>query len=192
MIAAAKRDRHLSLNHDQAIQCSCLVGGLVGNEPRPFCWRYYPAANGSSNSRWDLATNHLEIQDMADGFVTELSLYCCQEPNCGYKSTTPDGTCDCDFVDDPFLGEVALGNATEALGRIGVTNLTQFSLRDEVLARLGPPTESGGREIHQRLGPVWRWIKYERPTCWLRFDFKASGVLERLTIYPKLELETQL
>jgi hypothetical protein len=190
LIAESTRDPQQSIEFDDAIECGCLVGGRVGITSRPFEFRYFPSIGCSFDLRWDLAMSQLEIEDIAEGFVTELILYCCKEQKCGYKSTTPDGLCSCDYFDDPYCGDIAFPDTTEALRRIGLPTITQHSLRDEVIEQLGSPGEYGGGENHPRLGHVWRWIKYERPDCWLKFEFKTSGVLRGISIYPKTTIET--
>jgi hypothetical protein len=96
LIGESKRDPDVRVDYDDAIQCECLIGGRVGSKKRPFEFQYYPCADRSSKSQWRLALHPLEIEDIADGFMTELSLFCCKSPNCGHMSMNSDDHCGCE------------------------------------------------------------------------------------------------
>lgn len=170
------------VDYDDAIQCGCLIGGRVGSRKRPFEFTYYVDGDRSPKSRWHLALHPLEMEDIADGCTTELSLYCCKSPDCNHKSTDPDALCDCDYVDDPYFGNVELSDVDEALRRIGLSEITQDSSRDKIVKILGNPKETGGDEKHPTLGYIWPWIKYQRADCQLRFEFQKSGAIRGISI----------
>ncbi len=182
LIGESKRDPDVRVDYGDAIQCGCLIGGRVGSKDRPFEFSYYPDADRSSKSRWHLALHPLEIEDIADGCMTELNLYCCKSPDCGHKSTDPDRLCNCDYVEDPYSGNVKLTDVDEALRRIGLPEITQNASREEIVQLLGDPQETGGGEKHPTIGYIWPWIKYRRPDCQLRFEFQKSGQLRGLSI----------
>lgn len=182
LIGESKRDPDVRVDYDDAIQCGCLIGGHVGSKKRPFEFTYYPAGDRSAKSRWKLALHPLEIEDIADGCMTEINLYCCKSPNCGHKSTEPEVLCDFDYVDDPYTGNVNLSDTDEALRRIGIFDITQNSTRNEIVQLLGNPQKTGGGGKRPAFGYVWPWIKYLRTDCQLRFEFQKSGRLRGISI----------
>lgn len=182
IIGESKRDAEVCVDYDDAIQCGYLVGGRVGSRKRPFEFTYSPNGDRSTKSRWKLALHPLEIEDIADGCMKELSLYCCKSPECGHKSTDPQDLCKCDYVNDPYVGNIRLSETNEALRRIGVTEITRKSSRNEIIQILGDPHEKGGGEYDPTFGYVSPWIKYLRADCQLRFEFQKSGRLRGISI----------
>jgi hypothetical protein len=182
LIGESKRDPDVRVDYDDAIQCGCLIGGRIGSKKRPFEFTYYPDAERSSKSRWHLALHPLEIEDIAHGCLTELTLYCCKTPECGYKSSEPDHFCSCDYVEDPYFGNIKLAEVDEALRRIGLSEITQHSSRVDIERLLGDPQETGGGEKHPTIGFIWPWIKYRRPDCQLRFEFQKTGKIRGISI----------
>lgn len=182
VIQESERDPDVRVDYDDAIQSSCLIGGRVGSAKRPFEFTYHPESGRSSRSRWNLALHPLEIEDIADGHMTELELYCCRSPDCGFKSTDPKGHCSCDYIDDPYFGNIKPADTDEALRRIGLPEITLQSSREEILHLLGEPQETGGGRKHPNRGYIWPWIKYFRPDCQLRFEFQKRGELRGISI----------
>lgn len=182
LIAESKRDPDVRVDYDDAIQYNCLIGGRIGTRKRPFEFTYYPDGDRKTKARWRLALHPLEIEDIADGCMTELTLYCCRTPDCGHKSNDPDDLCDCDYVEDPYFGNIKLSDADEALRRIGLPQITQSSTRADIVQALGEPEEVGGGEKHPSFGYIWPWIKYFRTDCQIRFEFQKSGRLRMLSI----------
>lgn len=182
LIAESKHDPDVRVDYDDAIQCGCLIGGRIGTGKRPFEFTYYPERESKTRGRWHLALHPLEIEDIADGWMTELTLYCCRTPDCGHKSNDPEDLCDCDYVEDPYFGNIKLPDIHEALRRIGLPEITHSSTRTEIVEVLGEPQEVGGGEKHPMLGYVWPWIKYFRTDCQIRFEFNRSGALRMLSI----------
>lgn len=83
---------------DDCLQGS-LVGGKVKGHKRPyrFVFRF-----GSEN--WNLAFDHTQIEDIGDGIITEIKLYCCKDPDCSFASSLPDETCwKCDWEPIPDI-----------------------------------------------------------------------------------------
>ncbi len=182
LIGESIRDPDVRLDYGDAIQCGCLIGGRVGSKKRPFEFTYYPATDRSSKSRCHLSLHPLEIEDIVDGCMTELILYCCRSPECGHRSTDPDRRCSCEYVEDPYSGNIKLTDADEALRRIGLPEITQDASRDEIVQQLGEPQETGGGEKHATFGYIWPWIKYHRVDYQLRFQFQKSGRLRGISI----------
>ncbi len=184
-IGESQRDPEICVDYDDAIQCGCLTGGRVGSKKRPFEFTYFPNGDRSAQSGWELALHPLEIEDIADGCMTEVSLYCCKSPECGHKSTDKEALCKCDYVNDPFVGRIGLSDMDEALRRIGVTGITRKTSRNEILQLLGAPQVSGGGGFHPTFGYVCPWINYMRTDCQLRFEFQKSGRLRGISIHDR-------
>jgi len=182
LIAESKHDPDVRVDYDDAIQCGCLIGGSVGTRQRPFEFTYYADGFRQSKALWHLALNPLEIEDICDGHMTELTLFCCRTPDCGHKSNDPEDRCDCDYVEDPYFGNIKPCDTEEALRRIGLPQITQSSTRGDIVQVLGEPPEFGGGEKHPAFGYVWPWIKYSRTDCQVRFEFQKSGALRMLSI----------
>jgi hypothetical protein len=77
-----------------------------------------------------------------------------------------------------------MGAASSRLAAMGITGLTASASRDDVLAALGPPQESGGGARDQFLGSIKPWIKYCRPDCQVRFEFDRRGQVKAVTFMP--------
>lgn len=179
MIRRAKRDPDIQLDYGDAIQTGNLVGGKIGSKERPFEFTY----SAEGGSRWHLAFHRIEIKDIVEQFETELELYSCQSPDCGQKSTSADFLCnDCDYVEEPLKGNLEFPAAQTALKRLGLGSITQNSTQEEVIAELGPPTQSGGGMTSKFLGYVFPWIKYQRTDCQLRFEFDKEGAIRMVSI----------
>src|SRR5262249_21170702 len=158
-----KRDPHVNLDFDDAIQVTRLCGGRYQKKPGRFRFTWYPEHDkGAGRCYLDLF--EFEIEDIADGRLVELPLYCCVSPECRAMFTTPDGHCDCDYVDDPNFGTFEFPAATELLIRWGVAGISERSSKDDVLAALGPPDKTGG-DLKTSLGYLGPWIKYHRNDC---------------------------
>ncbi len=181
LIQEAERDPDCDINYGDAIQTPNLCGGRTGTGKRSFEFTYYANEDGSK-SRWYLALHPLEIEDIADGLMKEIALYCCASPGCGHKSTDPDDRCDCDYVDDPHYGNIAFAAAEATLKQLGITGISAECTSDEVIAILGEPAESGGGMKDSILGYIHPWIKYHRPDCQLRFEFKKGKGIRLISV----------
>jgi hypothetical protein len=186
LIQQAKSDPDIRLDYDDAIQVGAVCGGRIGTKPRPYVLTYYPEGD-VERGRWFLTLDRTEIEDIGDGQMAETALYCCNSPECRCKFSEADGHCFfCDYVDDPSYGNFAFPEAETRLAQRGVVGLSETSTRDDVIAVLGPPDESGGGMKHPRGGYTWPWIKYRRPDCHLRFEFNKTGVrIRSITIMEK-------
>lgn len=182
LIVESKRDPDLEIGYDDAIQCECLVGGRVGSARRPFVFSYFPNGDRSTQSCWTLALHPLEIEDIADGCTKELSLCRCKTIGCHHQTTDPQAMCECDYVNDPYVGNIRLSDTIEALRRIGVTGITRKSSREQIIEVLGDPQEVGGGEQPYRAAYINAWIKYVREDSQLRFEFQKSGALRGIWI----------
>ncbi len=183
LIVESKHDPDQDISFEDAIQCECLVGGRVGSARRPFVFSYFPNGDRSKNSCWTLALHPLEIEDIADGCTKELSLYCCKTTNCYHQTTDPQALCECDYVNDPYVGNIRLSDTVNALRRIGVTGITRNSSLEQIIEVLGDPHEAGGGEKPPKAAYINRWIRYLRGDSQLRFEFQKSGALRAISIH---------
>lgn len=186
LIERAKTDPDIELGFDDAIQVGPVLGGRVGRKPRPYALAYYPTG-GTARDRWYLHLHRTDIEDIADGRLTELTLHCCTAADCRCKFREADDRClHCDFVDDPNYGTFAFPAAAARLTAHGVTGLSADSTRDDVAAALGPPDATGGGVKHPPLGYIWPWVVYRRADCQLRFEFDKTGRrIRKVTVMEK-------
>jgi hypothetical protein len=99
-IEQAKRDPDINISYDDAIQFSGLCGGRSRKSKRPFGFTWHPPGL-NKRSRWYLALHRLEIEDIADGRMIDILMYCCTSPDCQMKFREPDEHCFyCDYIDD--------------------------------------------------------------------------------------------
>lgn len=102
-IERSKGNDEFRVDYDDAIQALCLIGGKCGKKPRPFQLTYWPTGD-KARGKWELELAECEIEDIGDGRMTEILLYCCTASDCRMKFRTPDATCFyCDYSDDPEL-----------------------------------------------------------------------------------------
>jgi hypothetical protein len=100
LIRREKHDPDIVLDFDDAIQVGAVCGGRYGKKPRPYVLTYYPEGD-REHGRWFLTLHRTEIEDIADGCMTEVTMYCCASPGCRCKFREPDDHCFyCDYVDD--------------------------------------------------------------------------------------------
>jgi len=98
LIKRAKHDPEISLDYDDAIQTEVLCGGKYGTKQRPFVLTYYPEGQRRTGC-WFLTLHRTEIEDIGDGVMTEIAMYCCVSPDCRCKFREQDDTCFyCDYV----------------------------------------------------------------------------------------------
>jgi hypothetical protein len=99
-IREAKRNGEPPIDYDDAIQIGAVCGGRVGTKLRPFVFTFYPA-DDKRHGRWYLTLHRTEIEDIGDGRMTEIMMYCCATPDCRMKFRESDETCFfCDYEDD--------------------------------------------------------------------------------------------
>lgn len=183
LIKEARRDPDVVLDFDDAIQVGPLCGGRYRRKPSRYEIRYRPD-DSSDGGCWELDLDDHDIEDIASGWLTEITLHCCRSPECGRKFSKADGHCDCDYVRDPDFGTFEFPEAQERLQQHGITGISEGSTRDDVLAALGPADAVGGGEESQ-YGYIWPWIKYRRSDCQLRFEFGKRGQLRNITVMDK-------
>jgi hypothetical protein len=100
LIQEAKDDPDIRLDFDDAIQIGAVCGGRYGEKRRPYVLTYYPEGD-SERGKWFLTLHHTDIEDIADGRMTEITMSCCQSTDCRCKFREPEEHCFyCDYVDD--------------------------------------------------------------------------------------------
>jgi hypothetical protein len=186
LIQAAKRDRDISLGYGDAIQVGAVCGGRCGKKPRPYMFTYYPQ-DDTERGRWFLTLDHCEIEDIGDGRMTEISMYCCTSPGCRCKFRESDKACFyCDYFDDPNYGTFEFPLAAEKLRERGISGLDATSTKLAVTEVLGPPNKMGGGVVHESLGYIPPWLSYLRSDCQLNIAFTDGGTILRVTINPQV------
>jgi hypothetical protein len=96
----ARKNPKKYLGIDDGIQTDRLIGGLEDLERKPFRFTFTPWG-ASKRSRWYLWVDHTEVEDIGDGHLKELKMYCCASPECEMKFSREDDTCFyCDWEDD--------------------------------------------------------------------------------------------
>lgn len=91
LIRRARRDPDIPLDFDDAIQVERTCGGRCPSDRKRFDLTYYP--EGHPHCAWDLRLHKLEIEDIADGVMTEVALWSCSSPDCDCKSSAPMDRC---------------------------------------------------------------------------------------------------
>ncbi len=115
LIQRARSDPNMVLDHDDAIQVGAVCGGRYGKKPRPYVLTYYPEGD-IERGRWFLTLHRTEIEDISDGKMAEVALYCCTSPECRCKFREAADHCFyCDYADDPNYGTFAFPEAESKL-----------------------------------------------------------------------------
>jgi hypothetical protein len=100
LIKHAKRDPDIDLDYDDAIQVGTVCGGRYRKKARPYVLTYHPEGD-TRRGRWFLTLHQTEIEDIADGHMTELAMFCCVSPDCRTKFREADDLCFfCDYDED--------------------------------------------------------------------------------------------
>jgi hypothetical protein len=184
LIQQARRDPDIVLDYDDAIQVGAVCGGRTGKPPRPYVFTYYPDGD-AERGRWFLSLHRTEVEDIADGRLTEIAMYCCGSPECRCKFRDVGENCHyCDYVPDPEYWHLPMPAALPRLASLGVAGLTAEATRNHVVAALGEPQQSGGGVADRALGYIKPWIKYHREGHQLRFEFDAHNTVEAVTFMP--------
>lgn len=84
VIRAARHDPDIHLDFDDAIQIERICGGRSPGDQKRFDLTYYPS--GSPDCRWHLRLHRLEIEDISDGVMAEITLWSCTALGCDCKS----------------------------------------------------------------------------------------------------------
>jgi hypothetical protein len=182
LIQNALADPEMDLDFDDAIQFEGICGGRDKNRKKPYDFTYYPPGDRERGC-WFLTLHEFEIEDIADGNLSEIEMFCCTAPNCRTKFREPNQSCFyCDFCDDPNFGTFEFPAAISKLQERGVTSLSERSTRADVQAALGTPEKTGGGIRDPSFGFIRPWIIYRRSDCQLRFEFDNKDRVLTVTI----------
>ena len=80
LLAEADADPEIYLDFDDAIQVGALCGGRCGPASHPFVFTYFPSGDWTRR-RWHLSLHRAEIEDIAEGRMVEILMYCCKAQN---------------------------------------------------------------------------------------------------------------
>jgi len=184
LIREAKNDADIALDCDDAIQVGGVCGGRCRHKPRPYVLTYFPK-DDAENGRWFLTLAVSEIEDIADGRMTEIVMHCCTPADCRSKFREANAHCfKCDYFDDANFGTFEFPTAGEKLLQRNVAGISERSTWNDVLAILGPPQKEGGG-VQSSLGYIWPWIVYHREDCQIRFEFGKNGLVKNITVMEK-------
>jgi hypothetical protein len=76
-------------------------GGLIEEGGSRFSFVYFSEPK-QTDKKWEFELTKEQIAEIAAGRLTELTLWACSAPSCGYKFQSPDDTCfDCDYEEIP-------------------------------------------------------------------------------------------
>ncbi len=99
LIEQSKYDPDVEIGYDDAIQVGAVCGGCYGVDPRPYMLTYFPTGD-EQRGRWELALHETEIEDIGDGVMKEILMYCCTSPKCRAKSRVEESCDFCDYEED--------------------------------------------------------------------------------------------
>lgn len=101
IIQDAERDPEENpIDFGDAIQVGAICGGRIGSTKRPFQFTYFPVGD-TQRGRWFLNLHVTEIEDIADGVMTDITMFCCTSSDCRCKFRDESDTCFfCDYEDD--------------------------------------------------------------------------------------------
>ena len=182
VIQEAERDPDLRIDYGDAIQVGHVCGGRFGKEIRPFVLTYYPPGD-TDRGRWFLTLHPTEIEDIADGVLSALPLYCCASPECRCKFREPNDHCSyCDYESDPARGTFAVPEAISRLKALGVLGLSEASSLEDVKGILGEPFRTGGGEVVDDRA-VHPWAKFRIGGRKIHIAFwTRSGRIKEVTL----------
>jgi hypothetical protein len=102
-----EEDDAATISSDDLIQIEEVRGYLLaygglkeeGGSQFAFCYFVQPK---QTRKKWEFELSRMQIADIAEGRLTELTLWACRSPDCGCKFQTPDETCFyCDYEETP-------------------------------------------------------------------------------------------
>lgn len=108
LIEQSQYDEDLNLDFDDAIQVGRVCGGRVNKKLSAYDFTYFPT-DDRRRGRWYLVLHEADIDDIGDGRMASITMYCCMSPDCRTKFSKKDETCFfCDyFEDDPGVLDFA-------------------------------------------------------------------------------------
>jgi len=102
-----EQDEAATISSDDLIQIEevrgylLAYGGLIEEGGSRFSFVYFSEPKQTSK-KWEFELTREQIAEIADGRLTELTLWACSSPNCGCKFQSADDTCFyCDYEETP-------------------------------------------------------------------------------------------
>jgi len=93
------KDESTTIQSDDLLQCERAYGGLDEEGGRMYSFTYFPEKG--IRHKWHFSLDITDVERVADGATTELSMWACPDPECHSKSMDKNNTCFyCDYVDD--------------------------------------------------------------------------------------------
>lgn len=77
---------------DDLLQDESIYGGLINQDSTAYGFTYFPEK--SVETTWEIVLDKAEIESIADGKKTMLTLWACQIPGCGSKFSDKNDLCD--------------------------------------------------------------------------------------------------
>jgi hypothetical protein len=88
------------IESDDLIQNDFVYGGLLDQGGSDYIFTYYPVVSSTTNY-WCFILSTTEIKDIAEGKITTLNLWACQQNGCQNKFMNKTDTCfSHDYIDD--------------------------------------------------------------------------------------------
>lgn len=182
LLRDAERDPDVAIDYDDAIQVGRVCGGRIGKGVRPFVLTYYPADDWE-RGKWFLTLNPTEIEDVADGTLESILMYCCVSSDCRCKFREPVDHCFyCDYDSDPDRGTFPIPEALARLESLGVNGLSESSTLEDVKATVGEPFRTGGGGVVSGL-TIHPWAKFRVGEQVVHVEFwTKSGRIKAVTL----------
>jgi hypothetical protein len=97
--AIQRKDEVTLEDTDDGIQVGCLCGSFMDDDSGRFYFSVH--LKGNSPYVWDIALSPQEIAKIIAGRKRTLALWCCANPDCGFKTYIEEITCHwCDYGGD--------------------------------------------------------------------------------------------
>jgi hypothetical protein len=170
------------IDYGDAIQADGICGGRTGKKLRPFVLTFFPADDWE-RGRWFLTLHQTEIEDIADGVLASLPMYCCRSADCRCKFREPDDQCFfCDYESDPDRGRFTMPEATSRLEAIGIRGVSESLTFEATKALFGDPFKQGGGGVVSGI-TVDPWAKFRIGDRDIHIEFGTrSGRITAVTI----------
>lgn len=181
IVQAAGRDPDERIDYDDAIQVGGLCGGRIGKGRRPFIFKYFGVEG--KHDRWYFSLHDFEVEDIADGVISSLKMYCCTSPECGCKFRDADQHCFyCDYEEDPDHGTFPLAEALPRLEKLGIHGISETLTLEAAKKLLGEPFATGDARGVSAL-TIDPWAKFRVGEKVVHIEFwKKSGLIKAVTI----------
>ncbi|MEW6212117.1 MAG: hypothetical protein AB1631_27420 [Acidobacteriota bacterium] len=92
-------DESATIPSDDLLQCESACGGLIEEGGCKYSFTYFPEEG--IRHKWYFSFDITDIERIADGATTELSMWACADPQCHSKFMDRNDTCFyCDYIDE--------------------------------------------------------------------------------------------